>query len=169
MIFKSTKSWFTLFTVILVVISYALAFYIELGSSMKQFRNFRTSFITCLASLFVEIDLIEEIFIHSRYLGPALLITYIFPFGIQFCLAYQAIKQLRIVEALKKKGVHCPELCQLVMNTVFKVKTILKLSQVVVRRKTFESVTKQLDHDIWVLPRLTYWESVVFFRSPERD
>ena len=43
-------------------------------------------------------------------------------------LAYQAIKQLRIVEALKKKGVHCPELCQFVVNTVFKVKQILKLS-----------------------------------------
>ena len=77
----------------------------------------------------------------------ALLITYTTPFGIQFCLAYQAIKQLRIVEALKKKGVHCPELCQFVMNTVFKVKTILKLSQVVVQRKMLESVTKQLDHD----------------------
>ena len=32
------------------------------------------------------------------------------------------------MEALKKKGVHCPELCQFVMNTVFKVKKILKLS-----------------------------------------
>ena len=55
------ESGFTLVTVVLVVFSYALAFYIALGNTMKQFRNLRTSFITCLASLFVEIDLIEEI------------------------------------------------------------------------------------------------------------
>ena len=72
------ESGFTLVTVVLVVFSYALAFYIALGNTMKQFRNLRTSFITCLASLFVEIDLIEEILLHSRYLGPVLLITYMF-------------------------------------------------------------------------------------------
>ena len=72
------ESGFTLVTVIIVVFSYALAFYIALGGSMKPFRNLRTSFITCLASLFVEIDLIEEIILHSRYLGPFLLITYMF-------------------------------------------------------------------------------------------
>eukprot|EP00943_MAST-04B_sp_MAST-4B-sp1_P004486 g4486.t1 len=72
------ESGFTLLTVILVVFSYALAFYISLGSAMKEFRNLRTSFMTCLASLFVEIDLIEEIMVHSRYLGPVLLVTYMF-------------------------------------------------------------------------------------------
>ena len=72
------ESGFTLLTVVLVVFSYALAFYISLGNAMKEFRNLRTSFITCLASLFVEIDLIEEIMVHSRYLGPLLLITYMF-------------------------------------------------------------------------------------------
>ena len=97
------ESWFTLFTVILVVISYALAFYIELGGSMKQFRNFRTSFITCLASLFVEIDLIEEIFIHSRYLGPALLITYMFFVSFVVLSLFLAIIE-GAFEAIKKEA-----------------------------------------------------------------
>ncbi len=72
------ESMYTFFTIILVIVGYSLAFYIAFGDKMNDFRNFRTSVLTCVASLFVEVDLREELMQSSRYLGPVLLLTYMF-------------------------------------------------------------------------------------------
>ena len=72
------ESMYTFFTIILVLVGYSLAFYIAFGDKMNDFRNFRTSVLTCVASLFVEVDLREELMQSSRYLGPVLLLTYMF-------------------------------------------------------------------------------------------
>jgi hypothetical protein len=73
-----TQSVFVLFSTLIVIVGYSFSFYLAFGSTISEFRTLKESLLTCVSSLFVEVDLRDEMWKANRVLGPLLLLTYMF-------------------------------------------------------------------------------------------
>eukprot|EP00505_MAST-04D_sp_SCG-Rhode-Island_P000262 Stramenopile-MAST_4_protein_262 len=66
----------SMLTVLAVILGYAVAFHVAFGSKIYAFRSFGHSFMTCVTTLFIKIQLHTELFYSNRVLGPVLLVSY---------------------------------------------------------------------------------------------
>ena len=67
---------FSALTVLAVVFGYSVAFHVAFGSKLSQFRTLGHSFMTCMTSMFIDVELRAELWYSNRILGPLLLISY---------------------------------------------------------------------------------------------
>ena len=125
--------FYSLITISIVIFGYSIAFHVAFGSKLAAFRSVHISFLTCISTMFVDVELREDLWYINRVLGPLLLLTYMLFVTfivMSLCLAIIETAFHQVTEEMKKEGSENDPLAMALKKQLQKIRnTQMKIRQ----------------------------------------